>query len=97
MAKTKFTKRTFEKLQKMDSIQTSKVNEYLQDKVPEAFRFDLNFASEQEQLEVRQKVQKANKDLQKEKFFEDYKKQRAPIAKQFFAYTEGVPYTFVMV
>ena len=97
LAKTKFTKRTFEKLQKMDSIQTSKVNEYLQDKVPEAFRFDLNFASEQEQLEVRQKVQKANKDLQKEKFFEDYKKQRAPIAKQFFAYTEGVPYTFVMV
>lgn len=97
LAKTKFAKRTFEKLQKMDQNQVEKIQKYIQDKVPEASGFGLIFASQQEKLEAQQKIQDATKDLQKEKFVKDYQKQRAPIAKQFFAYTEGVLYTSKMI
>jgi len=97
LVKTKLTKRTFGNLQKMDQSQTEKVQKYIQEKVPEVPGFGLMFASQQKQLEAQQKIQAATQELQKEKFVKDYQKQRVPIAKQFFAYTEGVPYTAFLI
>lgn len=74
---TKLTKRTFEKLQEMDSNHLVKVQNYIQEKC-QVIALGGQFGLMQE--------------LKKEKFAIDYPKLRAPLAKQFFAYTEGVPY-----
>lgn len=95
LVKTKLIKRVSAQLQAIETAQAERVLKYIAERAPEADPFALRLDDLQWIQEVQRKIQEAHQVLAKEDFVKDYQKHRTSIAKQLFAYTEGVPYKAV--
>lgn len=92
LVKTKLTKQSFAKLQKMDKQHTKKIQEYMNKKMQDLSNLSLCTLSQEKQQEIIEKIQSLKASIPNKEFVKNHLKKRLPISQRFFAYTEGVPY-----